>query len=100
MKTSNLRNNAYWTNRLKKDGHEALLDRVQAGDITVYKATQLAGYRKPGPRTPAAKLSYHWQRASAEERKRFIRHHLVEINRVGKEALAEIRAEKAQKPSE
>jgi len=99
MVTTPKRDNVYWANRLEKDGHTGLLARVQAGEITMYKATQLAGYRVTGPRTPAAKLSYHWKRASAEERKRFVMQHLVEINRVGRAALAEVRAREAEKPS-
>ncbi|WP_057883656.1 hypothetical protein [Tsuneonella troitsensis] len=94
------RNNTYWTKRLKKDGHDTLLDRVQLGEITVYKATQLAGYRKSGPRSPAAKLSYHWTRASAEERKRFVLAHLKDVNRAVREVADDLRALKAQKPTD
>src|SRR5690349_10569556 len=99
MTATSTRDNSYWIDRLNKDGHSKLLDRVRAGEISVYKATQLAGYRRSGPRSPAAILSYHWKRASAEERKRFVKHHLFEINRVGKEALAEVLADQAQKPT-
>ena len=100
MKATGKRDNGYWLGRLEKDGHRKLLARVRSGEITVYKATQLAGYRKPGPRSPAAKLSYHWKRANVAERKRFIQHHLGEINRVGREVLAEVRAQQAQKSDE
>ena len=94
------RDNSYWTQRLEKDGHEKLLARISTGEITVYRATQLAGYRKTASPSPAAKLSYHWTRASHAERKRFVKAHIVEVNRVGREALTEVRAEEAQKPSE
>jgi len=94
------RDNSYWLGRLQKDGHSRLLAQIEAGELTVYKATQEAGYRAKGPRSPAAKLSHHWRRASHAERLRFVKNHLVEINRVGREALTEVRAEKAKKPSE
>lgn len=100
MAIPNQRNNVYWTSRFEKDGHGDLLDRVRSGEISVYKATQLAGYRKSGPRPPAAKLSYHWTRASAEERKRFVTAHIKDVNRVLHEIRDEVQARKAQKPSE
>ena len=94
------RDNSYWTQRLEKDGYGDLLDRIDQDEITVYRATQLAGYRKTRPKLPGAKLAYHWERASHAERKRFVRNHLTDVNRVGREVLAEVRAEQAQKPSE
>lgn len=99
MATSGARDNEYWLQRLAKDGHEELLARVRAGEVSMYEACRLAGYRKAGPRSPAAKLSYHWQRASAEERKRFVATHLLELNRVLKETGRELAELKAQKPS-
>jgi len=99
MTTPNKRDNDYWMKRLKKDGHDRLLARILSGEITVYRATQLAGYRKKQPPTLAGKLSFHWKRASAEERKRFVKAHLIEINRVGREALAEVREQKTEKSS-
>ena len=97
--TSNARNNEYWLRRLAKDGHNELIDRVRAGDLSMYEARGLAGYRKSGPRSPAAKLSYHWQRASAEERQRFVAAHLTEINRVLKDTARILAEMKAQKPN-
>ncbi len=97
MATTGKRDNAYWADRLEKDGHRELLARAQSGEITIYKATQLAGYRKNGPRSPAAKLSYHWKRASADERKRFVAAHLLELNRVLRETGQELQKLKAQK---
>lgn len=97
--TNGKRDNTYWADRLEKDGHGGLLARVQSDEITMYKATQLAGYRKKGPRSPAAKLSYHWERASADERRRFVAAHLLEVNRVLKETGQELQRLKAQKAS-
>lgn len=93
------RDNSYLLRRLEKDGHRSLLARIEAGEITVYAAAQIAGYRKKGPRSPAAKLSYHWGRADHAERKRFVRAHLKDVNRVLREVGDDIREEKAQKPS-
>lgn len=100
MKDTTKRDNSYWLRRLEKDGHADILAQIEAGDITVYKATQKTGYRKVGPKSPAAKLSYHWNRADHAERIRFVKNHLKDVNRVGREALAQVRAEQAQKTSE
>jgi len=94
------RDNGYWLNRLDKDGHHNLLARIDAGEITVYRATQLAGYRKQGPRSPAAKLSHHWKRASAGERRRFVTAHAKEVNRVLHEVRDELVKLKAEKSNE
>jgi hypothetical protein len=99
MSTRSARDNEYWKQRLTKDGHRDLLARIEAGEVTMYEARGLAGYRKAGPRSPAAKLSYHWKRASAEERKRFVAAHPFEIDRALKDFVHERKAMKAQKPS-
>ena len=94
MVTPGKRDNAYLAERLEKDGHRKLLARVDAGEISMYKAAQLAGYRKVGPQSPAAKLSYHWERASAAERRRFVAAHPLEINRALKDLVQERKAMK------
>lgn len=91
------RDNEYWAGRLEKDGHGEILARVQSGEIKMYRARQLAGYLAEKPKSEAARLSFHWKRASAEERKRFVKHHLIEVNRVGREVLAEVRAQESKK---
>ena len=100
MKDAIKRDNSYWLRRLEKDGHTELMAEIEAGKITVYKATQKAGYRKKGPKTPAAKLSYHWTRADHAERKRFVLAHLQDVNRVLREVGDDIKKAKAQKPNE
>ena len=100
MKDTAKRDNSYWLGRLQKDGHSKLLARIEAGELTVYKATQEAGYRAKGPSTPAAKLSHHWKRADHAERKRFVMAHLKDVNRVLREVGDDIKKMKAQKPSE
>ena len=94
------RDNSYWLGRLRKDGHSELLSQIEAGELTVYKATQEAGYRAKGPRTPAAKLSHHWKRADHAERKRFVMAHLKDVNRVLREVGDDIKKTKARKPNE
>lgn len=94
------RDNSYWLGRLEKDGHVDLMGQIEAGEITVYQATQKAGYRKKGPTSPAAKLSYHWGRADHAQRKRFVMAHLKDVNRVLREVGDDITNMKAQKPSE
>jgi len=100
MKDTIKRDNSYWLGRLEKDGHSDLLAQIEAGEMSVYEATQKAGYRKKGPRSAAGKLSYHWQRASHAERKRFIAAHAKDVNRVLREWGEDMKKLKAQKPSE
>jgi hypothetical protein len=82
-------NNDYWMDRLKKDGHFDVIKRIEAKEITMYKARGLVGYRKIKPTSVAGKLSYHWKRASADERRRFVGAHPLEIDRSLKEFVAE-----------
>jgi hypothetical protein len=94
------RDNSYWLNRLEKDGHGDLLAQIAAREITVYKARQIAGYLNKTPRPAAAKLSYHWDRASHAERKRFVLAHFKDVNRVFLEIAGDLRKEKAKKLNE
>lgn len=100
MANTGKRDNAYWLQRFEKDGHRALIKRIEDGEISVYKAREIAGYREPGPRTPVAKLSHHWKRANAEERLRFVAAHAKDINRVLLEVRDQLVAAKAQKAKE
>lgn len=101
MATTGKRDNEYWLQRLEKDGYKTLLEQVRAGQVTVYRATQLAGYRPKEKSATSAKLSHHWKRASAEERKRFVIAHLKDINRVMHEVrdeLLDVKAKKTRSP--
>jgi hypothetical protein len=100
MATTGKRDNAYWLHRLEKDGHGDLLVRVEAGELSVFKATQLAGYRDKARSSPADNLAYHWKRASAAERRRFVLAHLKDVNRVIHEVRNELVAAKEQKSRE
>jgi len=83
-----------------KDGHKDILDRVELGEISMYKARQLARYLEKKPRSAGGKLSYHWGRASHAERKQFVLAHAKEVNRVLREVREDALKKKAQKPSE
>lgn len=95
MATPGKRDNAYWAQRLEKDGHREILARLDSGEIKMHTATQLAGYRKGTPSSAAAKLSYHWKRASASERIRFVGAHPFEIERALKDFAQERKAMKS-----
>lgn len=101
MATTGKRDNEYWLQRLEKDGHKPLLEQVKAGQVTVYRATQLAGYRPKEKSATSAKLCHHWKRASAEERKHFVIAHLKDLNRVMhdvRNTLLEAKAKKTRLP--
>ena len=100
MAKPNKRDNAYWAARLAKDGRSELIARVQANEITIYQAIRLAEYVKAGPKSPAAKLSYHWKRANEQERMRFVGAHLLEINHFVRATAEQLKAAKAQKLSQ
>lgn len=73
MIDSALRNNAYWLRRLEKDGRNDLLKMIEDKDISVYRATVAAGYRKTRKAASRAdQISYHYSRASSAEKRRFI----------------------------
>lgn len=96
-KSKTKRDNAYWADRLKKDGHRELLDQIAAGEITMFKARQVAGYLTKSPASPAEKLNYQWNRASHNERKRFLAMNLLTIDRLIKEVSADLTSHKAKK---
>ena len=89
------RDNAYWRKRLRKDGHDKLLAQIDAGEMTVYRATVRAGYRKR-PSDLGDRLSHHWRRADHNERKRFVLKNLKDVNRVLLEVGDELRKAKAK----
>ncbi|GGC23687.1 hypothetical protein GCM10011371_09250 [Novosphingobium marinum] len=93
------RDNAYWAGRLEKDGLTDTLEKVRSGKITMYQARQQAGYLKRPSGSPAKALAYHWQRASADERRLFVLKHAKEVNRVVLEVFDILKAEKAKKDS-
>lgn len=96
------RDNAYWLRRLEQDGRGDLLQMIEAGDITVYRATFAAGLRKKrSAASRADQISYHYARASLAEKRRFIIENWSSLARIVAQVNKEHRArEQAQKPSE
>ena len=96
------RNNSYWLRRLEQDGRGDLLQMIQAGDITVYRATMAAGLRKKRTaESRADQISYHYARASLTEKRRFIIDNWSSVARiVGPLVKQQLAREEAQKPRE
>lgn len=97
---NNKRNNKYWMGRLRKDGHADLLAQFESGDVSMYKARQLAGYLREKASTPADKLSYHWKRADILQREKFVWENREAIARTVRDLQVRDKKVKAQKPSE
>jgi hypothetical protein len=100
MTTSSKRDNAYYAARLKKDGYKELLEKVELGKLSMYKAAQEAGYRSKQPPSPAEKLSYHWKRASYAERFKFVLLNLKSVSSIGRDVTDELTKRKAQKTNQ
>lgn len=94
------RDNTYYEKRLKKESRTDLLARVSSGEISMYRATVLAGYRKKTARDNAEALSRRWHRLNRKERLMFVHEHYSEIIEIAlkrKELIAEQAKEKAGK---
>lgn len=66
-------NNSDYIRRLRKDGKRDLLEKIENQEISVYAAAVKAGYRKTkASPSRTEQIAYHWSRASAAERQRFI----------------------------
>ncbi len=94
------RDNLYYEKRLKKEGRIDLLDKVTSGEISMFRATLLAGYRNKKPRDNAEALSRRWYRLSEIERLKFVNDHFDEIAAIAKkrrELIGEQQAAKAGK---
>lgn len=90
------RNNDYYLARLRKEGRHELLEKISCGQITVYEASCVVGYRKKALRPSADKLSHVWLRTGQTERLKFAARHLVELSNLVKEVIARVQAEKNQ----
>ncbi|WP_039394095.1 hypothetical protein [Novosphingobium sp. MBES04] len=94
--TAGKRDNAYLLQRMKKDGRSDLLAQIEAGALTVYQASQIAGYRTKVPPTPAAKLTHHWKRADYRQRRAFLIANFEDVRRVLLDIIEDVRAAQAQ----
>jgi|GEM_PF-6732079 len=67
------RDNNYLLDRLEREGREDLLEAIKAGEMSVYRATTVAGLRKKrSAPSRADQISYHYSRATLAEKRRFI----------------------------
>lgn len=94
------RDNQYWAGRMLKDGHTEILERCECGEISMYRARQLAGYLSAKPSTPSERLSYHWERADTLQREKFVLDNREAIARTIADIQKRAEKVKAQKPSE
>ncbi|MBX7502426.1 hypothetical protein K3181_13340 [Qipengyuania sp. YG27] len=88
--------------RLKHDGRQDLIDKIDRGDISIYAAAIEMGYRKKrGAPSKADQISYHYSRATLSEKRRFIVDNWSSVARIVGDLARRRRAnEQAQKPSE
>lgn len=82
------RDNAYFLERLENSGREDLLEAIKAGDMSVYKATTVAGLRKKrSAPSRADQVSYHYSRATLAEKQRFIIDNWSSVTRIASDLL-------------
>ena len=97
------RDNAYYIERLKREGRDDLVARIRSREISVYAACVKAGLRRiKTTESRAEQLSYHWQRASAPERRRFVAENLKSLGPIVGILVKKLMAsqEKVESPSE
>ena len=97
------RDNAYLLHRLQRDGRDDLITRINSGEISVYAACVQAGLRRSkSTETRAEQLTYHWKRANAADRRRFVVDNFGSLAPIVNNLVKEIRAskEKMGSPSE
>lgn len=102
MSDNKKRDSAYWLGRLEQDGRKDLIAKINAGDISVYRATFDAGYRKKrsAPST-ADRISHHYTRATIAEKRRFIVENWSSVAHIVGDLAKRKRArDEAQKPAE
>lgn len=94
-------NNEDYLRRLKQDGRADLLEQIEAGELSVYGAALKMGYRKR--KTASSRedhITYHWSRASAVEKKRFLKRNFQSVAPMVQKIIAEYREKQAKKPAE
>lgn len=93
-------NNEDYLRRLEKDGREDLIEQINNGELTVYGAAVAMGYRRR--RTSASRetqITYHWTRASAAEKKLFLKRNFQSIAPMVQKILAEHKEKQAKESS-
>lgn len=96
------RDNGYYLERLKNAGREDLLAAIKAGEMSVYKATTVAGLRKKrSVPSRADQISYHYSRATLAEKRRFILDNWSSLTQIASYLFnLQKRSQKAQNSSE
>ena len=97
------RDNSYLLDRLNREGRGDLITRINAGEITVFAASVQAGLRRrKNTETRAEQLTYHWKRANAADRRRFVVDNFGSLAPIVNNLVKEIRTskEKMGSPSE
>ena len=94
--------NSDYLRRLKNDGRQDLIDKIQSGEITVYAASVLMGYRKKrSAPSRSEQISYHYSRASLADKRRFVLENWQSIAPIVVDAIKRQRAiDEAKKPSQ
>lgn len=94
-------NNDDFLRRLKQDGRADLIERIEAGELSVYKAAVMMGYRKlKSSPSRESQITHHWTRASAAEKKLFLKRNFQSVAPMVQKIIAEHRAAEAKKPRE
>lgn len=62
-----------YVRRLRNDGRQDLLDKIESGEMSVYAAAMQMGYRKSkSKQSRSDQIEHHWRRASIREKVRFL----------------------------
>jgi len=94
-------NNEDYLRRLKQDGRDDLLEQIEAGELSIYAAALIMGYRKRRTAPSRAdQITYHWTRASSAEKKLFLKRNFQSVAPMVQKIIAEHREKQAKKPAE
>ena len=93
-------NNEDYLRRLKQDGRDDLLEKIEAGELSIYAAALIMGYRKRRTAPSRAdQITYHWTRASAAEKKLFLKRNFQSVTPMVQRIIAEHHEKQAKKPA-
>jgi predicted transcriptional regulator len=92
-------NNEDFLRRLQQDGRDDLLEKIETGELSVYRAALIMGYRKrkTAP-SREGQITYHWTRASAAEKKQFLKRNFQSVAPLVQKIIAEHHEKQAEKP--
>ena len=94
-------NNEDYLRRLKQDVRDDLLEQIETGELSIYGAALIMGYRKRKTASSReGQMTYHWTRASAAEKKLFLKRNFQSVTPMVQKIIAELREKEAKKPAE